>query len=423
MIAKLLPNSAYSKKVMTLVTGTSIAQAIPILISPILTRLFTPEEFGILALYLAITAILGVASTGKYELAILLPEKDEDAAQLTWLSIIITTIFSIICLLALLPLGDYITQATGNTSLGIWLYFIPLSVMLTGLYQSIHYWCNRRAQYKSIAFARISRTSTTALLQVGAGLATLKQAGLIIGSIAGQAISCVALAMQTTKHSPLVKPEKSQMMSLAKRYIRFPKFLIIGHSINTGAQQAPMIILPMLFSPVIAGFYILIQRVVRLPMSIIASAIGDVFKEQAAKDFAKTGQCKQIYASTLKKLLILAIPGFVVFALIAPWAFSFIFGDEWAIAGTYAQILTPLFFTQFISSPLSAMYMIAEKQSKDLMLQIALCICAIAPFLAGYLFELDITLVLWLFSLSYAAVYTINLFITYKFASHEKTTA
>ena len=151
LINKLKPKSEFNRNVLTLMTGTTIAQAIPIAISPILTRIYTPEDFGMFALYMSIASIIAIVATGRYELAIMLPKKDEDAINIVALSIIISFFVSFISLLIVFIFNTQITNILGNPEISIWLYFIPLTVLLTGIYQSFNYWSNRKKQYKRLA--------------------------------------------------------------------------------------------------------------------------------------------------------------------------------------------------------------------------------------------------------------------------------
>ena len=137
MINKFKPKSEFSSNVLTLMTGTTIAQAIPIAISPILTRIYTPEDFGMFALYMSMATIISVIATGRYELAIILPEKDEDAINIMMLSIGITFLVSLITLLIIFIFNAQITLLFGNPNISQWLYFVPLTIVLTGVYQAL----------------------------------------------------------------------------------------------------------------------------------------------------------------------------------------------------------------------------------------------------------------------------------------------
>jgi O-antigen/teichoic acid export membrane protein len=160
----------------------------------------------------------------------------------------------------------------------------------------------------------------------------------------------------------------------------------------------------------------LIQRVIGLPMSVISGSISDVFQQKASYEYAKYGNCNDTFVSTFKKLLFISIVPFAIFYYIAPDLFAFVFSEKWRIAGVYAQILTPMFVLQFITSPLSNMFIVAEKQKIDLYLQVFLFVLILLSFYIGkYIFD-DIKITLILFSLAYFIGYIIGVFMTYNFS-------
>lgn len=144
MINKLKPKSDFSHNVLTLMTGTTIAQAIPIAISPILTRIYTPEDFGVFALFLAIVGFFSVIASGRYEQAILIPKKDEDAINIFALGFIIICSISLFLLIIILIFNNNITALLNNETISIWLYFIPLTVFFIGLFNLLVLFNNRK---------------------------------------------------------------------------------------------------------------------------------------------------------------------------------------------------------------------------------------------------------------------------------------
>ncbi|MDA1148956.1 MAG: oligosaccharide flippase family protein, partial [Bacteroidetes bacterium] len=184
MIKRLKPKSEFNRNVLTLMTGTTIAQAIPIAITPILTRLYTPEDFGLLALFVAVTAIFGSIANGRYELAIMLPEEDEDAINIAALGLLIALVFSIVLLIPAIFLNGQITNLLRNQEIGFWLYFVPFIVLMTGLYNVLNYLNTRKKLYKDIAKATILRSSVSAAIQVSVGFFKSGVTGLISGQMA-----------------------------------------------------------------------------------------------------------------------------------------------------------------------------------------------------------------------------------------------
>lgn len=416
---RLIPQSAYARSVLTLMTGTGLAQAIPIAVSPILTRLYSPEEFGMFALYMAVAMIVSVPVTGRYELAILLPRKEADALHIAALAIIISIAVSAVLMVVVFFFAHTIAKQLGDAALAAWLYWVPATTLLLGVYQSLNYLSNRKAQYKRLAISRTVQSGSAALAQLGVGYAGGGAAGLVGGQIAGQVLATGVLARLIWRedHGLIRTLRFPRMLALARKYINFPKYLIFAHGFNTASGQMPVLLLGGVFTSATVGFFSLTQRVIAAPMSLVANALGDVFRQEASQAYIQQGNCKTIYQVTFKRLFLISIIPFVAFFFLAPGLFAWIFGEKWRVAGEYAQILTPMAFMQFITSPLSSMFMIAEKQSLDLMWQIFLFLLVIASFFVGSILASDIS-ALGLFSAAYCVAYAINGYMTYSFAKN-----
>lgn len=416
---RLLPQSRYARNLLTLMTGTTLAQAIPIAISPILTRMYSPEEFGRFALYMAVVMIFSVLVTGRYELAILLPRQDRDALHIAALAVTLSIAISALLLLIVLFFALPIAELLGDAGLAPWLYWGPVSTLLVGVYQSLNYWSNRKAQYKRLAISRTIQSGSVSLAQLGIGYSSSGPVGLVGGQIIGQVLATSVLARVILRedhaHIQALRPRRS--LVLAKKYINFPKYLIVAHGFNTSSGQMPVLLLAALFNTSAAGLFTLTQRVMAAPMSLIANALGDVFRQEASQAFIHQGQCKTIYQKTFKRLLLISLAPFSVFFFVAPDLFAWVFGEQWRVAGEYAQILTPMAFFQFITSPLSSMFMIAEKQKLDLFWQILLLTLVVASFLFGKLF-LSAVGVLKVFSAVYCVAYGVNGLMSYHFAKN-----
>lgn len=417
---RLLPKSAYARNVLTLMTGTSLAQAIPIAISPILTRLYSPEEFGRFALYMAVAMIASVLVTGRYELAILLPRQDRDALHITALAIVLSMVISTALLLIVIFFAQPMAALLGDAALAPWLYWVPASTLLLGVYQSLNYWSNRKAQYKRLAISRTVQSTGVALTQMGSGYAGGGAAGLVGGQISGQVLATSVLACLIWREDfrQIRALKAARSLALAKKYINFPKYLIVAHGFNTASGQMPVLLLSALFNTTAAGFFTLTQRVMAAPMSLIANALGDVFRQEASQAYIHQGNCEEIYKKTFKRLLLISVAPFAIFFYVAPEFFAWAFGEQWRTAGEYARILTPMAFMQFITSPLSSMFMIAEKQWLDLAWQIFLFVLVVVSFVVGKYFA-DSARALMAFSAAYCIAYGINGFLTAGFAKNK----
>ncbi len=399
--------SEFSRNVLTLMTGTTIAQAIPIAISPILTRLYSPEEFGHFALYMAVATIVSVLVTGRYELAILLPRQDKDALHITALAIVLSIAISAVLLLVVLFFAQSIAALLGDVALAPWLYWVPASTLLLGIYQSINYWSNRKAQYKLLAISRTVQTGSAALAQLGSAIAGSGATGLVGGQITGQALATGLLSRMIWREDRglinALRPLRS--LALAKKYIDFPKFMIIGQLANVSSGYMPIFLLTMFYGSAIAGFYSLSLRVIMLPMGLIGGAIGDVYRENAAAVYKNKGNCYDVFLKTVAYLAAISFVVVLPILLAGPEIFSIIFGENWRAAGEMASILAVMVFFQGISSPISQTIFLARMLKFDLAWQILRFGLSILSLYVGYEFYGDHKISLILFSIAFSLLY------------------
>ena len=421
MIAKLLPKGAFARNVITLMTGTTLAQAIPVAISPLLTRLYSPAEFGVFALYMAIVSVLAVLATGRYELAIMVPKRDRDAAAIVAVAFLCCLCISALLLVVVSVFNEPIARLFNISGHAHWLYWVPLSVMLTAAYQSLNYWCNRRAYYRRMSSTRVVQNSGMSAVHLTLGYAGFGMLGLIAGAVFGHVSAFLMLLQGVFRNDRKAFAQLTgpRIKAAARRHSDFPKFLVLAHSFNMASFQSPIFLLGTFFGSGVAGFFMLTQRVIGAPMSIVAGAIGDVFRQQASEEYSRNGECKDIYRKTFKRLLCISVVPFLVFFLIAPDFFGLVFGAQWTVSGEYARILTPMLFFQFITSPLSSMFFIAGKQRADLIWQFFLFFVVCSSLaLGGY--NGDVHLALVLFSIGYSVMYIVNGLMTYRFARGER---
>jgi O-antigen/teichoic acid export membrane protein len=406
MINKLKPKSEFSRNVLTLMTGTTIAQAIPIAISPILTRIYTPADFGVFAIFLAITTIFGSISNARYELAIMLPEKDEDAINIVALGFLITLLMSIILFIIIVLFHDYFIKLLNNQEIGIWLYFVPITVLFIGLFNVLNYFNNRKKNYKDIANATIIKSIALSIVQVAIGFLKNGASGLISGQIIAQLFANVKLLKNIIKDKELVSSiSKEKMKTLAKRYINFPKFSMWAIFANTLSLHLTNILISSFYSIATLGFYSLVQKVLGMPSALIGASIGQVFFQEATKEKQKTGKAIKTFDNTVKKLIIIGVPSFTILFFIVEDLFAFVFGEEWRIAGVYAQTVIPLFLIRFIVATVTTTNSIFEKQKISLLWQFSLLFFSILTIYISNLLEISF--------IEFLYIFTVNGFIHY----------
>lgn len=225
--------SDFTKNVLTLTSGTALAQLIPFIIAPILSRIYSPEEFGRLALYISIIQTLGVISSGRYELAIMLPKRQAEAVKITILSIIVTILFSIIILILTCIFSKQVAIALGDEKLELWLYLVPLSTLLIGIFNALNYFNTREKKFKTIAVANIVKSFGANFMQLGLGLLRFTEGGLIVGQSTSHLFGNLKMLKVFLKFKDEIKRvKKIELIELAKRYKDFPKFSTWGIFLN-----------------------------------------------------------------------------------------------------------------------------------------------------------------------------------------------
>ncbi|WP_028487995.1 lipopolysaccharide biosynthesis protein [Thiothrix lacustris] len=402
---RFLPKSEFGRNVVTLMTGTVIAQAIPIAISPILTRLYSPEEFGLFALYMGLAAILSVIVTGRYEQAIMLPADDDDAANLVVLSLTITVIISLLTLLLIFFTSDKIASALEKPEIEAWLLLLPVTIFLTGIYQTLNYWNNRKKQYKTLAKNRIYQSTTMSIAHIGGGFISGSGIFLIFGDLIGKFTSASFLALNTFKKdsSSFIDIRKDKQISLAKRYKKFPIFDTGAALANVSSYQIQNILFPIFYGLSSAGFYFLVLRVLQAPLSLISTSLTDVYKQKLTDPKTTENDLKRYYKKMFVFLFSIGLPPLVLFMFIGEELFSFIFGSEWQVAGEYAIILAPMFYIRFIASPLSYFLYLKEKQEINVLGNFTFLICSLASVIFFKSAEDVVIFISVTFSLTYIA--------------------
>lgn len=412
------PSSGFARSVLILMTGTTLAQAIPVAVSPLLTRLYTPADFGVLALFVSITAFFGAVANARYEIAVVLPEREEEAVGIVVLAVIIALLAALLLLFAVSVFNQQITNALGVEAISRWLYFAPIAVALVGTHNALRHFAIRSKEFGAIAAANVHKAGAASGLQLLLGGLTAGPGGLIIGQltshVAGNArllrnfMACTAGLQKTTA---------AHVKMVAMRYVQFPKYSLLGVIANNGAQNVTSIFISAAFSVATLGHYALVNRVIGLPSQLIGTAVSNAFISEAMDEKRRTGKAIGTFDRTLVSMLALAIPGFLVLYFVAEEIFAWFFGPEWRVAGQYAQILTILIGVRFVVSPLSPINHIFEKQGLALRFQLASLAITLTAFALSIWLELDFTAFLWLLSLSLTARYIIWLIVLRVIAS------
>lgn len=364
-------NSTFKGDVLRLVSGTGLAQVITLLAAPILTRLYAPEAFGVAALFASITGILGVLACMRYELAIVLPDNDQEAANLLAVSLMITVIMAGLTIPIIGYSGDQILVWVNMPELAPYLWLIPLVVLVHGVFTALNYWNTRTKHFTRLAITRVTSQFAGTGTSLGLGIAGYASGGsLIAASLSGQAVATTVLGGQIWRdngRSILSYITWCKMWAGMKRHHKFPLFSSWGALINTASWQLPALMLGAFFSPAIVGFYSLGFRLIQMPLSLIGGAISQVFFQRGAEAHS-SGDLGRLVEGLFNRMLIIGLLPSMILMVIGADLFAFVFGAEWREAGVFTQILAPWALVWFLSSPLSTVYAIQERQKEELVI-------------------------------------------------------
>lgn len=346
--------SEFVRNVVTLMTGTTIAQAIPIAAMPLLTRLYTPEDFGILALYMSIAAMISVVINARYEVAVMLPERDEDAASLVLLSILIAAAISLLLLAGIFAFNESLQNWLNNSAIGLWLYLIPFTVFVTGVWQALNYWNNRAKKFKRLAVSRIVQGGGMTTAQFS--LSWLAGGGLILGYLVGQVAATIVFLVKIWREdrSVISKVTLVSILKNAERYSKFPKYSSGGALLNNAATQMPVLMLSKFFETNIVGVFSLTFRALNLPMSLIAASFSQVLFQRFVAMHRDSPEALSLYVFKMFLMLLgMMVPLIIIIWFFGEQIFGVVFGEAWRQAGEYASVLIFSIAIRFAVSPLS----------------------------------------------------------------------
>jgi O-antigen/teichoic acid export membrane protein len=370
---RVLRGDEFRRGTITLVGGASIGQAIVVASSPFLTRLYQPAEFGAFSVAVAIMAVLITVACLRYEFAIPLPKRDLEAANVLGLSIVIALCTSVATGIVFVVVGPWFVTLVGASSLSPYVLLFAVGQFAGGVVSVFTMWAIRTRAYAEIAANRLTQSGTLVVVQVGLGLAGAGAPGLLVGAVAGNLGGSTRLgrAAWRTHGSYLRRISWSGMVAAARRYRRFPIFSSWSALINTLGEQVPLVVFVAVYGVAEGGEFALAQRVVALPVSLVAGAVGQAFFAEAARiKRQEPTALRGLFVGTTRKIAMLTIGPAILLAVLAPILAEPIFGDAWAEAGPFIAILTPMYCAQLIAASTGSSLDVLERQDLHLVREI-----------------------------------------------------
>lgn len=427
MLRKLIPKTDFSKNIFTLMTGNTIAQIIQIAIIPVLTRLYTPADFGVFAVYLSIASIISTVAAMRYELAVMLPKDEKEAVNLLILAVILAIVVSLLSFFSLLAVKPIISYFIKNQNIIKWLFFVPISILFSSMYQIFNVWSNRKTRYKIMTTSIISQRGSSAATNVIMGFAKLGQAGLVFGNIIGQLTSVVILFLKILRNDI----EKVKLIDfkvikeVSVKYKKFPLFDSVNTIFFNFSTKGIIVLITKFFGDVIVGFYSLTERIMITPFSFFTTAFSQAFYQKLSFCYNHNkGNFNNIIIQAIQKMAAIITIPFLILVGTSKWFIPVIFGEEWAILYKYVIILSPFVYISFISSPYSDTLKIINKQNVALIMNmITFIVKFLSIIITAYFFHTDILVTMIFFSFisllsTIFAIVIINYYLKIKFSKY-----
>jgi O-antigen/teichoic acid export membrane protein len=358
--------------------GTVISQLILVAAAPLLTRIYSPDAFGAVALYVSIASVIAILSSLRYELAIPLADTHEDAARLTRICLWLVAATAGFCAIATWSPA----RALFPDSIAGFIWLLPVSVLAMGAAQCLTLWAVRVEQFRRISTARIAQSLVTATTQVFSGrfAALGLAAGEILGRLTGGG-SLYRKASDVRNEGAVVKPAGA--VQLMKRFRNLPLVGTWGALLNALSLQAPLLLLAGYFDTRVCGGFALASRMLAVPISLVGQALGMVFLSRASAVKSDTPKLGALTESTALSLFALGLPVFLGLFAAGPQIFGFCFGPEWTGAGEMVRWLAPWYLLWIVASPLSSLLTIREWQGTSVLFTAAELAGKCAAIVAG----------------------------------------
>lgn len=392
--SKLNAQGGFLKAVSVLVGGTAVAQGISILALPILTRLYSPKDFALFAVYASLLGMLSVASCLRFEIAVPIPEDDSEAVHLVILGLVSNLIISFLVGLIIWIFHVEIITLLKQPDFASLIWLVPIGVFFSGVYNTLQYWITRKKQFSINAKTRMVQSVSGTSIQIIMGVIGLSALGLIIGQIIKVSAGIRRLAVSFGDEAgTLVKKIKLQQLKQTfKKNDKFPKYSAFEAFVNSVGIQLPIIIIAALSNDSEAGYLMLAMQLLMIPMGFIGGAVSQVYLAHAPERYQRGELGKYAYQCVFQLIKVGVIP-LILICVLAPLVIPYVFGAMWQRTGEMMIWMLPWFIMQLIVSPISMSLHITGNQRVALILQVIGLIIRVGGLwvlsicVANYMFE------------------------------------
>lgn len=394
----------FTANVFTLSGGAILAIGVTLLAAPITSRLFGPEEFGLAEIFRTGVAILGAIACLRYEMAIVLPKKDEDAAPIFVLCFITllatTTLTTIITML----FGARVLTYLDAVELKPLLWVFPIFMFLIGARILLNKWYIRHKRFKISATGGILASLFRSVFEIGGGLVGFRTGGnLVVLRVFGMTISPAYFLLHISGEETRIIVRNINLGAIlesAKRYIKFPLYDSLATLLQVLSMRIPIILLIAFFSPAVGGLFTKAFYLLQLPGLILGQAVGQVFLQESAIFVAEGRNLAGLVDVVSNRMTTVGLLAFAVLSIIAPELFGLFLGARWIEAGVYAQIMMPWLFISFITGSIMTLFGTLGRQELNLTTTASLMVLRVSIIVWGGLVLRDARLTILILTMA-----------------------
>jgi O-antigen/teichoic acid export membrane protein len=354
-------NNSIIKNLSILVSGTAIAQLVIIGFQIVLRRIFTPDIFGAFSVYMSVVSIMVAVASLRYEQSIVIPKDNRDGYVLTQVSVLISVIIVLLFSVFLFIANDLFLKWIGLTlEYRQWLVFLPISILVFSVYQSISYFLIRLKRFRLVSTNKIIRRLSEGTFQSGIGV-YFSSIGLVLGDILGNVVIIIHSIIRLRGEYLTIKLNRNRVKELMLRYKSFPIKSTLPSLANTLSSMLPIILVSRFFSSETTGYFDLARVVLVMPLSLISASLSQVLLQRFSEMRNNGSAVKKEMLGIFMLLFIVSVLFVVVIKFFGVYLFSFVFGEQWGNSGHFAEILVYAFAIKFIISPFNSSFIAFEK--------------------------------------------------------------
>lgn len=405
-----LKSNIFFQNIAVVTGGNATAKLIGIIAAPIITRIYTPEDYGIFSVFLSVIGIAGSLATLRYAVTIPIAKEEKLADNLLKLCFLITLSLSLLWFLGIALYGRFFTMQFSAEQLQPYLWLMPVAFLGKGIYEALNNWAIRIKKFRLITRTKISQGVSSAGVKIGLGAIGITPLGLFLGHIAQEAAGITSLFSKLVQLKPAFFKtfSWSGIKYSAKRYKKFPMVQSWSQLLLALGAQLPILLVGAFYGVEVVGVFGLAQNMINMPMDLVGQSVGQVYFSEISK-YGKNNPEKiyKLSVSIIKKLFWVGLIPVGILLAFGPSLFKLVFGAEWLEAGVYARFLSILILTRFISSPIANIFNVYEKQSLQLTLNIIRVVLVFFAFYVSNIFKLS--------ALNSIGIYSILMTVYYAF--------